>query len=177
VGFNCQNRPSHRATFKIFGTRSIVEAETVVSDVVMIVVATTDQVCRVVLNPTGIKVATADQTAITLHTQRPTYPHPQEHRDLELESHHHRPQLIITTTSPTTIDMAVLRATTNTEGHLNRPMVLLDTRDMVDNPMREDEAPEAMAQEVTIREVTIEMGGLTDKIACKMQNWHDGKEE
>lgn len=136
------------------------EAETVVSDVVMIVVATMDQVCRVVLNPTGIKGATADQTAITLHTQRPTYLHPQEHRDLELESHHHRPQLIITTTGPTTIGMAVLRATTNTEGHLNRPMV----RGMVDNPMREDEAPEAMAQEVTIREVIIEMGDLTDSL-------------
>jgi hypothetical protein len=141
-----------------------VEAETVVSDVAMIVVATTDLVCRVVLNLTGIKGVTADQTVITLHPQCPTYLHPQEHRDLELESHHHRPQLIITTTSPTTIGMVVLRATTNTEGHPNRPMALLDTRGMVDNPMRGDEALEAMAQEVTIREVIIEMGGLTDSL-------------
>jgi hypothetical protein len=43
-------------------------------------------------------------------------------------------------------------------------MVLPDTKGMVDNPMRGDEALEAMAQEVTIREVIIEMGGLTDSL-------------
>lgn len=140
------------------------EAETVGSDVAMIVVATTDLVCRVALIPTGIKGATAGQTAITLHPQRPTHLHPQGHRVLELESHHHRPQLIITTTSHTTIGMAVLRATTSIEGHPNRAMVLPDTKGMADNPMRGDEAPEAMGQEVIIREVIIEMVRLTDSL-------------
>jgi hypothetical protein len=50
-------------------------------------------------------------------------------------------------------------------------MVLPDTKGMVDNPMREDEAPEAMAQEVTIREVIIEMVGLTDSL----QNFSVGR--